>query len=118
MTGVASAGVTELGERGSWGGVWRSVRRDTRGERGYDGSGERGCDGSGERGCDGVASAGMTELFCAGVTERRRRCDEFSRVGMTEGWGVGGRGACWLGEWVRKPRGAIDWGVCDCDAFC
>ena len=49
--------------------AWRSPRRDTRGERGYDGSGLRGYDGSGLRGYDGVR-AGMTEKRGAGMSGR------------------------------------------------
>ena len=56
MTGLSCAGVKELfcvgvasESVGGGGGAWRSARRDTRGERGYDGAFLRGYDGGGTR---------------------------------------------------------------------
>ena len=51
------------------------------------------------------------------MTERGHRNDG-EGVGMTEGgaaWATGAR-AGW--EWVRNLWDAVDWGACDCDAFC
>ena len=68
----ACAGMTE-GRRNDGGGLARAgvggvkwlgccARRDTRGERGYDGEVGRGYDGEVGRGCDGGGGAGMTEV--------------------------------------------------------
>ena len=88
MTDLACAGMTEKRGAGMSGRsvsvrglsddkrAWRSPRRDTRGERGYDGSGLRGYDGVRAgmtdlfcAGMTGLFCAGMTGLFCAGMTE-------------------------------------------------